>query len=94
MARRWWEGLADDQRRQLSVAAETFAETFESLPDAEDGAEDADDSAFYDFLVNHELRWVRFAGEELNPQSWYRVMSFYLGELGADYRHGEPGSVR
>jgi hypothetical protein len=88
----WWDSLSSEQQCEYTDVAEMAAEDFDALIGLEDIDPAPEMRPYYDYLVNHELRCVQFL-DEVGAKSSYKILSAYVASLGADYRHGESGTV-
>ncbi|MEZ6042251.1 MAG: hypothetical protein R3C20_17240 [Planctomycetaceae bacterium] len=90
---RWWNSLTAAQQCDVSAIADVEPDGFLPLPTTEETDTDDELYPFYEYLTNHELRVVNFVADE-QAQSAHRIVSSYIASLGADYRHGQSGTVR
>ncbi|PQO30301.1 hypothetical protein DTL21_23360 [Bremerella cremea] len=91
-ALRWWKSLSAEQQHECITLCETLSESWEPLEEMDDTDSMDTGQPLYDYMVNHEYRYVLYV-DEATLTSSYRFVSEYLAPLGADYRHGKPGMV-
>lgn len=81
----WWISLSPEEQVAISDVSELGTAEDSALADEElEAAPETQD--FYDYLVNHELRYASYLPPEAASSS-YKIVSHYLALLGSELRH-------
>ncbi|MEK6237677.1 MAG: hypothetical protein N2C14_23460 [Planctomycetales bacterium] len=82
----WWNSLSPEDRDEYSDISELAEERHVALPDIENQNQEPDTPLLYDYLVNHELRWVSYLADA-DAASYHKFVSWYPASLGSELRH-------
>lgn len=90
---RWWSSLTLEQQIEVCDVSKPFRGEHVSIASLNEMDPADDHFQIYEYLVNHELRSVKFIADA-QQAGFHKIATTYLATLGSDYRHGERGTVQ